>query len=166
MEWHEDLTRCDRFSDAQFDVADAAAARHDVDLVLRLQPEHPCIPRVHLDPGVRRQALEDRHLAGLRPRMPVLDCATGIEYERKILVRLFGKRLPGRRDQVGAATLGLEDALAIETTARAGIRIALTERPLDATVLLDRVIGHARVVAQAALRHALPLVERVTRFRP
>src|SRR6185436_9636394 len=38
--------------------------------------------------------------------------------------------------------------------------------PLDAAVGLNRFVGHARVVAEAARRHAFPFLERVLGLRP
>ena len=51
----------------------------------------------------------------------------------------------------------------IEPRASRPGRRAGRERPLHAAVLLDGLVGHARVVAQAAGRDALPLLERVRR---
>ena len=114
VERHEDLPRRHRLGDPQLDAAHAAAARHHVHLVLRLQAQRPRVARVHLHPGVRRQPLEDRHLAGLGARVPVLDGAAGVEDERELGVRLLGKRLPVRRDQLGLAVVVLERARLVE----------------------------------------------------
>ena len=93
--------------------------------------------------------------------MPVLDGASGIEHERELRIRLFGERFPRHWNEPGTAVFGLEAAVGIETTRRTRIRRALGKRPLDAAVLLDRLVRHTRVVAEAARRDPPPFVEGI-----
>ena len=106
-------------------------------------------------------------LAGLRARVPVLDRAPGVEDERELGRSAVPETAPTSTGmQPRAAVVGLEPAVGVEPPRRAWIRRAGRERPLDAAVLLDRLVGHARVVAEAAGGNALPFLERVGRRRP
>src|SRR6185369_6027029 len=109
---------------------------------------------------------QDRHLAGLRSRVPMLDGAAGVEYERELFRWLLGVRLPRHRDQSRAAIVGLKFAAGVETPRRCGIGVAGRERPLHATVLLDQFVRQTRVVAEPAGRDTLPFIERIPGLGP
>ena len=67
------LSRRDGLGQAELDVAHAAAARDDVDTIVGLEAQHARVARVHLDPGVRRQPLENRDVGRLGAGVPVLE---------------------------------------------------------------------------------------------
>jgi len=80
---------------------------------MRFQFQRLCVTGVHLQPRIRRHAFEDRDLACLRTRVPVLNGSASIEDERKLLVWLFGKRAPLNAEKLREEEL--EEARAIQS---------------------------------------------------
>ena len=134
MERHEHLAGRDDLGEPQFDAAHAAAARDDVHRIVAAQPEHLRIARIHLEPGARRQPLQNRHLARLRARVPVLDGAAGVEDERIARRWAAPGTAPSPRRSAWRGRRRLEFAVGVE--ARRAVRSrALGQRPLHRAVL-------------------------------
>src|SRR6188474_1664487 len=96
----------------------------------------------------------------------MFDGATGVQHEWEVVVRLLWKWFPGAWDQSRAAILGLELAVGVEPACFVIWQRPRRYRPLQAAMLLDRLVGHAGVVAETACGDPLPLFEGVPRFRP
>src|ERR1051326_5732224 len=94
VEGHEDLTRCDDLGDAKFHTADSAAMGHHIYVVMRFEIQASGIARIHLQPGVRGHAFENRHLPSLGARVPMFDRAASIQDQWKFFIWLFRKRFP------------------------------------------------------------------------
>src|SRR5215469_16854055 len=125
---------------------------------MRFEAKIVGIASVHLQPRIRRHALENRDLARLGARVPVLHGTTSVEDERKLLVRLLRKRRPVNAEEPGLAVFGLKVSVGVKA-GRAYCRRPFRERPLDSVMFFDEFVGQARIVAKASLRNALPFVE-------
>ena len=66
----------------QFHRARPSASRDDVHRIVAAQPEPLRIARIHLQPGARGEAFQDRDLARLGACMPVLHRSARIQHER------------------------------------------------------------------------------------
>ena len=161
---HEDLPGSDNLRQPQRNVVNTVSSRHDIHTVMRSQAEAIRVGRIDLEPRVWRKAIEDGYIRRLRPRMPVLNCATCIKHERKLIVRLIRKRMARNTEELRPAVLMLEDAVFVQALyARSG---PFGERPLQSPVLLDQLIGHSRVVAKTAFRNSAPFVECIAGRSP
>src|SRR5262245_18549162 len=98
--------------------------------------------------------------------MPMCDRAPGIQDQWKGRRRCLGVRHPAGRDETCPAVVGLEAAVAVETPGRGCVGCAGRIWPLNAAVYFDRIVGHARVVAETSRGDALPFLEGVFRLRP
>lgn len=94
MERHEDLTRRNDFSHAQFDGTHTPSGRDNIDAIMRIQTQLCRILRIHLQPRARGETVEYRNRACLGPRVPMLHSAASVEHEWKLLRGLLWERLP------------------------------------------------------------------------
>src|SRR5688572_27056360 len=149
MKGHEDLTWSDNLCQTQRHGLYLTAPRDDIDTIMRLQSEPFRISRINLEPSVRRESIENRHIPCLGACVPVFHRTTGVKHEWKLRVRLIGIRLALDSEQLRPAGCRLEFSVFVETR-NAGL-CAFGKRPLQSAVFLDQGIRHARVVAKTTL---------------
>ena len=119
---HEDLPRCGNFRETKFHAACTPSTRNDVDGIMAPQAQPLGVSRINFQPCLRREAFEDRNLAGLGASVPVLHRAARIEHEGIVAARLFREGRPVCADQFGAAIRGMKFGVGIEA------RVLLTRR--------------------------------------
>src|SRR5579859_5725283 len=146
VERHKNLAGSDDFGHAQLHTAHPAARGDHVHLIMGPQLQFPGVFWIHLQPGIRRHSLEDRHLARLGTCMPMLHRAPGIQDKGELPVWLFGKWFPLHAEKLRLAIVCLKMSIAIEACAL-HFRTACSIGPLNSTVFLDSLIAHAGVIA-------------------
>src|SRR5437660_695257 len=138
---HEDLPGRDNFRNTKLDTFHASSSRNHVDVVMRLQSERLRVPRIHLQPCVWRETLEDWNVSCFRAGIPMLDGTARIQDERKFLVRLFRKRFPLDREKPRLSILRRESTVGVEPR-RLYFHGAVRLRPLTPAVALDKLVRY------------------------
>lgn len=152
VEGHEDLSGCDDAGDAQFNIADGAAARDNVDAVVR--PKLQAASTGFISSHALGTMLSSIFTLAVLVRVcPMLDGAACIEDEVVLFVRLLDERQTRNGIERSFAGGGGKDAVGVEAVAT----------PLYAAFLFKLLPGEFAVVAHAAGGDTLPLFEGVVR---
>ncbi len=142
-----------------------AAARHQARIAHVLDAEFIRRVGVDLHVGDRRVLIAVADLAGLGPGVEMLDHASAVQPERKLVVGALVVLDVGQREEPRLAIGIGEDTVGVEP--RRTAFVALAHRPLDAAGGLDLRVGHAGDVEipTASLGELFHLLERGLRRR-
>ena len=94
MERHEHLAGRDYLRDTKLYAARSASLGDDVNVRVRQELQSLGVARIHFEPRVWREVLQDGDLRCFCSCVPMFHGSTGIQNERIVLSGLLGERFP------------------------------------------------------------------------